>query len=420
LTPTIFLTIRLRVRVKNKVSITEVKNKSGTVSYRVDLGALHGRRQFKQFTTRDLAEAFAYTCNVRIEAKNLSALGDLSEVMVHRHVFMNAYNRLKAVGATVEEATDFFLKYAKPINGKMAIGECIRLWTQEKMRIGCSDKYINSVTRFDFKEFKEEFGENTQLNEVTTDGFNKYLFGKTTWNPVSKMSHIRVISMFFNYALENGWVTRNPIDKASRPKIQDAMAEVLKARQVDTLLRFAEKKEWKDRLTICVLVLFCGCRVEEAVKLRWSDIVWHTHTVRISEKIAKKRRARINEMSENAIEWIYWTRPDDYETNRDLILEGDWKSKLSYLRTESKVQYSQNAMRHSFASYHLMKHQSAERTCLQLGHVGDYKTLFSHYRNLVSKNEANRYFSIIPKVRLRKFVNDKDIIPLQAEASRLR
>jgi site-specific recombinase XerD len=210
--------------------------------------------------------------------------------------------------------------------------------------------------------------------------------------------------MLFNYALKNGWVTRNPIDKVSRPRIADKMAPVLTPRSVESLLRYAEKEEWRDRLTICVLVLFCGCRVEEAVKLKWSDLHWENQTICISEKIAKKRRARINEISENAMEWFYWTRPKDYKSNDKLILEGDWKSKLSYLRNQSKVKYTQNAMRHSFASYHLMKYESAEKTCLQLGHVGDYKTLFSHYRNLVSKLDADRYFSILPKVRIKKFV----------------
>jgi hypothetical protein len=50
-------------------------------------------------------------------------------------------------------------------------------------------------------------------------------------------------------------------------------------------------------------------------------------------------------------------------------------------------------MRHSFASYHLALF-GAEKTIAAMGH-GDYTMLFQHYRALVTKAEAERFFGLI-------------------------
>ena len=47
-------------------------------------------------------------------------------------------------------------------------------------------------------------------------------------------------------------------------------------------------------------------------------------------------------------------------------------------------------MRHSFASYHLALHESADKTALEMGHR-DTRMLFRHYREIVTKGEAVEY-----------------------------
>lgn len=49
-----------------------------------------------------------------------------------------------------------------------------------------------------------------------------------------------------------------------------------------------------------------------------------------------------------------------------------------------------NAARHSFVSYHLALFQDVAKTELQAGH--DRAVLFEHYRELVTQEDARRYF----------------------------
>ena len=55
-----------------------------------------------------------------------------------------------------------------------------------------------------------------------------------------------------------------------------------------------------------------------------------------------------------------------------------------------------NALRHSFASYHLADTQDAAKTALQLGHA-ESRTLFAHYRELVRPKDTKAFWKIFPK-----------------------
>jgi len=59
------------------------------------------------------------------------------------------------------------------------------------------------------------------------------------------------------------------------------------------------------------------------------------------------------------------------------------------------LEWKPDIMRHSYASYHLALHQSADKTALEMGHR-DTNMLFRHYRELVTKEEAQAYWRIEP------------------------
>jgi integrase len=69
--------------------------------------------------------------------------------------------------------------------------------------------------------------------------------------------------------------------------------------------------------------------------------------------------------------------------------------------------WPENALRHSFASYHLAHFKNAADTALQLGHH-DSRITFAHYRELVKPKEAARYWNIKP-------AQVEKIVPLVAQ-----
>ena len=59
------------------------------------------------------------------------------------------------------------------------------------------------------------------------------------------------------------------------------------------------------------------------------------------------------------------------------------------------VPWPHDALRHSFASYHLAKFQNAPALALELGHQSN-SLIFSNYRRRVTEREATEYFELTP------------------------
>jgi len=139
-----------------------------------------------------------------------------------------------------------------------------------------------------------------------------------------------------------------------------------------------------------VLILFCGVRFEEAQKLQWDAINFATKKVTLSAGITKKRRKRINKISENALTWLTLC------CSTGNVAPTNYVNKMRAVRKGAGVAYAQNAMRHAFASYHVALHENASLTAFMLGHP-DANLLYNTYRDLARQEDAKRYWKIIPK-----------------------
>ena len=62
-----------------------------------------------------------------------------------------------------------------------------------------------------------------------------------------------------------------------------------------------------------------------------------------------------------------------------------------------------DCMRHSFCSYYLAYHEDAAETALQAGHTEG--VLFKHYRALVEKEEAEKFWKLMPPSNTSKNMN---------------
>ena len=69
-----------------------------------------------------------------------------------------------------------------------------------------------------------------------------------------------------------------------------------------------------------------------------------------------------------------------------------------------------NALRHSYASYHLAFHQNAAALALQMDHTSQ-AMIFSNFRELVPKQDAERYWRIRPAQAA------TNVIPIKAKAA---
>jgi integrase len=89
-----------------------------------------------------------------------------------------------------------------------------------------------------------------------------------------------------------------------------------------------------------------------------------------------------------------WLEP--YRERSGLVCPNNLRSKLRADRRAAGIAtWPSNALRHSFASYHLAIFRDPRELALELGHSRSEVT-FRHYRELVKPSEGEKFWRIAP------------------------
>jgi integrase len=136
---------------------------------------------------------------------------------------------------------------------------------------------------------------------------------------------------------------------------------------------------------------FAGLRRAELERLDWKDIHFDAGLIEVTAAKSKTARRRFVRIEPNLREWLLPVRK-----NLGRVTPANFAKQFEALRESAGItEWPNNALRHSFASYHLAHHQDAAALALQMGHTNS-GMIFAHYRELVRPKDAERYWKIRP------------------------
>jgi integrase len=133
----------------------------------------------------------------------------------------------------------------------------------------------------------------------------------------------------------------------------------------------------------------CGLRASEALQLEWMDI--KKDFIEIAKTKAKTRSRRLVPICQS-LKLIL----DDYPKGDGPI----WEFSVSHFVTKSRITHQEagikkinNGLRHSFISYRLAITANENQTATEAGNSPNM--IFQHYRELVTKEEAEKWFDVL-------------------------
>ena len=216
----------------------------------------------------------------------------------------------------------------------------------------------------------------------------------------TKQNYLNALRELLKFAVARGYIDKSPADSITSNELKQILGRkkekepsILSVEDAKKLLVCAHKNPQLGLLASVTLGLFCGLRTEEIKRLDWSCIQLDRRLLTVSASIAKKRRIRTINIPGNAVSILRHIHHHNgpIAPNR---YSSEFQKKFLKLTRLAGLEWKTNSMRHSFGSYHYALYGDSVATSRELGHKSGDDILFSHYRALVSREDAKEYFSI--------------------------
>jgi integrase len=373
-----------------------------------------GKRRMRSFTVLDRAIAEAETIGERLSTgKTLAAQLDSREAATYGRAVEILRNAgldtpLELVAAHYVEAVtilgsdkivaaaeDFIRRHPteRPARTvRQVADELIKLKTS---RNG-SARYVEDL-KLRLAKLADKF--NVNVDTVTTTDIQQWLDGMKA-APRTVRNFRQTASGLFKFAEARGYIARgdNPVTATEKIKAKNGdVIEIYTPAELARLLA-AAPDSFKPILAIQA---FAGLRSAEVMRLDWSNVKLDRGHIEITAANAKTASRRIVPILPNLAAWLKDaakksgkifkpTRAYFHELQRNI--SADTKTD-----TLPAVPWKHNALRHSFISYRVADIQNVAQVALEAGNSP--AMIFGHYRELVTADDAKKWFAIQPKAR---------------------
>jgi integrase len=344
------------------------------------------------FKTKEEAEIFAG--QKRAEYKSLgTSWEEMPEAA--RAEAVKLWKQLCLVRSSMTEAVEFYFKHAKPDAGERLVKDVVEEVIKRREDDGHSAAY-RQVQRSVLRTFAKTFG-TRPIHTIMSVDIEQWLAGNKEWSPRTRLNYQRDLRTLWNYSLRKRYATHNPLESLEKPRVVDVEPGILTVAQATSLLTLASKKG--DAVLAGVAIgLFAGLRPAEIERLDWSEVDMPAKLIEVKAKKSKTRQRRHVTISDNLAAFLNLVRIREGR----VWPKGKLHERVTPLAEEAGIKpWPHDALRHSFASYHIAKHQNAAKTALELGHNNE-DMLFRNYRQLVKPSEAELYWQISPPVKKRQ------------------
>lgn len=367
-------------------SVTRYAPAGRTPSWKAEGRAPDGAKVRRFFPTKAEAQAFAEDANREVKASGWKAMGLADDQRTEAAV---CFEKLAPTGHTLTEAVDFYLAHLALTEGSRTVNETVMELQQAKARRGLSPQHLKTM-RYHFNAFAGAFGER-KVATVNRSEIEDWMHGRQL--PAASFRSARTyLSMLFTFAVKQGTAKANPVKDVELPKAKMKPPGILTPAAMRCLIAECEAHH-PDILPAMLIQAFAGLRREEAARLDWREVRLDRGHIEVTAENAKTAQRRLVTIRPNLAAFLAPLRRESGP-----VMPACYNlcaTDLRRLVVAAGHKYDRNALRHSFASYHLAECQDAAKTAHELGHKGT-AMLFEHYRELVTPEDAAAWWAISP------------------------
>jgi integrase len=316
-----------------------------------------------------------------------------------RAEYLECAEKLQPFGVTIRDAVNFYVPHLRALKRTCSAAELVNELLRVKEADGASERYLSDL-RSRLTQFAESF-DGKPVAEITSPQIDEWLrslsdrqTGKRL-SPVTRNNFRRVLIVAFNFAKGRGYCVGNSAEQSAKAKEIESAVGILTVEQTARLLESAPP----ELVPYIAIGAFAGLRRAELERLDWKEVDLQSSLIEVAAAKAKSARRRFVKIQPNLAKWL---QPRAQLSGN--VTPFGYRALVEATREAAGIdQWPQNALRHSFASYHLARFNDAALLALELGHTNS-NLVFQHYRQLVKPKQAERYWKIVPAVAGKKVV----------------
>ena len=338
-----------------------------------------GKRSRKFFRSRIEADDFAR--NVLQEQRQY---GHKAQHLPHelRLSAIQCAEKLSVYGKSLEDATESLLERLRVSQRSCSLNKLLSEYLGSKQGKGLSRRHLQDLKNR-LGKFASFAGEKT-ASEIKPEQIEQWLqqFGGENYN-----NYLQRLHGLFNYGIKRGYLAENPTKAIDKVKVAETEPAIFAPEEIKALLNAIPSRA----VPYFSIGAFAGLRPREIERLDWADIHLEEGYIRVRPKVAKTASNRLVDIQPNLRAWLLpLTRENGPVTPSNLR-----KIREASQRKIGLTQWPQDGLRHSYASYHLAHFKNINDLATQMGHT-DTKLIFRHYRSVVTKDEARKFWKIEP------------------------
>ena len=370
-----------------------VETRAGTKTYVVRDHYTNRQKKIlgpRSFPTLESADKYRIEHNARLKKRDGNALVVVDEATAFEEAAVR--RRLGRMGISGLEAFQHAEKHMKPRKGNVDLRELYKIYLVERSQV--KGRY-----KVDFNRVVEvlvgEFGKKP-INEIEPDDIRK-CFDKMPWKSSTRNPREQKVKTLWKWAYEKGYTTKLIHKTYEKVSLDHTGVRAHSPYVVQGLLNCAVKHKLWDMVFSLALTSFVGFRREETARFDWDHIRWGENAVWLPRELVKGRtKIRSAEITPNLRKWLLLAKANHLKLPVKVSkLDSQWKElKQFYLVENPNFDYEQNTNRHSFCGYALAIGKSVDEVAQLMNN--EPKKLLSKYKELVSKQEAEFYWTIEP------------------------
>jgi integrase len=296
----------------------------------------------------------------------------------------------------IEAALGIFAERQKVKDSKL-VSELLPLWEHEKLnsRLKPLRQRSKQTIRAMGATFKADLG-SYRIKEVTSEVAEKYLHDKNVSNQ-TKRNLRSYLGQFFNWCIKKSFHNQNPV-ASIEIHVERTTPQYFSSEHCGAIIKAAEANDMIGYFALC---LFAGIRPKEVERMTWKNVNLETKEIHLTANITKTKRDRLFRMSDNLAVWL-----STLDQEKPLINTNHKKQRAKVIKAlkSQKIQWIDDGLRHSFATYHYAKNKSLE----ELGHVmGNSPEIITRfYKGAVPEKQVSDFWGILPQSYLEQMDNE--------------